>query len=84
MGSVDAIAVARGATSRATTSVESGQPFAAGAEVTVTPTDYAQDPVKGRIVGLSNDEVAIEREDERAGRVVVHFPRVGFQIKKSD
>jgi hypothetical protein len=24
----------------------------------------------------------IERHDERAGRVRVHFPRLGFQIKK--
>jgi glutathione S-transferase len=84
MGSGDAIAIARGAASRAPTTVDAGQAFAAGDEVTVTPTDYAQDPVKGRIVGLTNDEVAIEREDERAGRVAVHFPRVGFQIKKSD
>jgi len=84
IGSGDAIAIARQATPQATNSVDEGQGFAAGDAVTVTPTDYAQDPVAGRLVGLTNDAVAIEREDPRAGRVVVHFPRIGFQIKKAD
>lgn len=29
----------------------------------------------------SSHEVVIERSDERAGTVHVHFPRIGFQIK---
>jgi hypothetical protein len=29
------------------------------------------------------NELAIERTDERAGRVVVHFPRVGYRVKPS-
>ncbi len=53
-----------------------------GAEVTVTPTDYAHDPVAGRLVGLSAQEVVIARDDPRAGTVQVHFPRIAFQIKK--
>ena len=54
----------------------------AGDDVTVTPTDYAHDPVAGRLVGLSRGEVVVARTDERAGTVHVHFPRIGFQIKK--
>lgn len=54
----------------------------AGQEVTVTPTDYAHDPVAGTLVGLGREEVVIERTDPRAGTVHVHFPRIGFQIKK--
>lgn len=53
-----------------------------GDEVTVTPTDYAHDAVAGRLVGLGTDEVVIARSDERAGLLHVHFPRIGFQIKK--
>ncbi len=49
--------------------------------VTVTPTDYAHDPVAGALVGLSRSEVVVARDDDRAGRVHVHFPRIGFQIK---
>ena len=55
--------------------------LAEGAEVSVTPTDYAHDAVTGRLVGLTRDEVVVARTDERAGRVHVHFPRIGFQIK---
>jgi glutathione S-transferase len=55
--------------------------LAQGDQVTVTPTDYAHDPVAGSLVGLGRDEVVIARSDDRAGRVHVHFPRIGFQIK---
>jgi glutathione S-transferase len=51
-------------------------------EVTVTPTDYAHDAVAGRLVGLGTGEVVIARNDERAGNVHVHFPRINFQIKR--
>jgi glutathione S-transferase len=83
MTGADAIGIARAATP-AETSVDAGQGFARGDEVTVTPTDYALDPVAGRLVGLADDEVAIERHDERAGRVVVHFPRIAYQLKKAE
>jgi len=62
--------------------LDTTQGFAAGDEVQVTPTDYAHDPVAGRLVGLDSSEVVVERTDPRAGTVHVHFPRVGFQIKK--
>ena len=53
-----------------------------GADVVVTPTDYAHDPAAGQLVGLGPEEVVIARHDDRAGTVHVHFPRIGFQIKK--
>ena len=56
--------------------------LAEGDEDTVTPTDYAHDPVAGTLVGLGRDELVIARHDERAGTVHVHFPRIAFQIKK--
>jgi len=83
MTSADAIGIARAARPAAT-SFDDTQGFARGDPVTVTPTDYALDPVPGRLVGLGEDEVAIERDDERAGRVVVHFPRIGYQVKKTE
>src|SRR4030095_10835689 len=75
MTSADAVDVARAATSTELLAFDEGQGYAHGTDVTVTPTDYALDPLAGRLVGLTDDEVAIERDDERAGRVVVHFPR---------
>jgi len=56
----------------------------AGDPVTVTPTDYGCDPSAGTLVGLSTNEVVIERRDARAGTVHVHFPRRGFQIRKQE
>jgi glutathione S-transferase len=84
LGSGEAIEIARQAAPQAATSVDEDPGFGAGDAVTVTPIDYAQDPVAGRLVGLTREAVAIEREDPRAGRVVVHFPRIGFQLKKAD
>ena len=84
MTSGDAIAIARGAGTTAPLHFDDHQGFVRGEEVTVTPTDYGQDPVAGRLVGLDDGEVAIEHRDERAGRVVVHFPRIGYQLKKAD
>jgi hypothetical protein len=51
-----------------------------GAQVTVQPSDYGFDPVVGELVLSRPDEVAIKRNDERAGEIYVHFPRVGYQI----
>jgi glutathione S-transferase len=84
LSSSEALAVAARASAYAPVQVDAGQGFEAGMQVTVAATDYATDPVAGTLVGLSNDEVTIERRDPRAGKVHVHFPRIGYQIKKSD
>jgi hypothetical protein len=81
LSSEDAIAIAR-AGGHADTRVEPDLGFEAGAAVTVSATDYATDLVSGTLIGLSTHEVVIERRDERAGTIHVHFPRIGYQIKK--
>jgi glutathione S-transferase len=53
-----------------------------GDRVAIQPTDYGVDPVEGELVLAGDNEFAVQRADERAGTVVVHFPRVGFQLKK--
>jgi glutathione S-transferase len=53
----------------------------AGAQATVTPADYALDPVAGELVMANEREYAIRRSDPRAGTVVVHFPRIGYQLR---
>ncbi len=80
MNSAEAIARAAAATPIAPAfGAEPG--LTKGLQVTVTPTDYAHDPVGGALLGLSDREVVVARTDERAGTVHVHFPRIGFQIK---
>ena len=78
----DAIGIAARAGKHAVARVEPGLGFEVGAQVTVSAIDYGVDAVAGALVGLSSSEVVIERSDERAGTVHVHFPRIGYQIKK--
>ncbi len=52
----------------------------AGQSVTVMPIDYGFQPVSGELLAAGIDEIAIARTDDQAGRVVVHFPRMGFQV----
>lgn len=83
LASSEAIAIAARADGHAATRVEPGLGFEAGARVTVMATDYAADLIAGTLVGLGPDEVVVERSDDRAGTVHVHFPRIGYQIKKA-
>lgn len=48
--------------------------------VTVSAVDYGCDPVAGRLVHEEAEEIVIAREDERAGLVHVHFPRIGYRV----
>jgi len=51
-----------------------------GDKVAVTPDDYGKDEVRGEILSLSAQHIAIRRADERVGEIVVHFPRAGFFV----
>ena len=54
--------------------------LAAGSPVLVSPDDYGAVAVAGELVRLTETEVAIRRHDDRAGEVVVHFPRLGYRV----
>lgn len=54
---------------------------APGAKVIVRPTDLGRDPVEGTLVHIGRESFAIERCDERAGTVTVHFPVIGYELK---
>ncbi len=78
----DALALARASEPRA----RAGESLALdrskiGDQVEIAATDYALEPSVGKLVHVGLDELVIEREDERAGLVAVHFPRFGFRIK---
>lgn len=78
---IEIAAEARGV--HAPTAVQPGLGFEPGEEVTIAASDYATDPVGGVLVGLSTTEAVIERRDDRAGVVHVHFPRIGYALRKS-
>jgi glutathione S-transferase len=56
--------------------------FQAGQPVSVMPIDYGFQPVTGELLAAGLDEIAVARTDDQVGRIVVHFPRAGFQVVK--
>lgn len=78
----EAVAIAASVREHAPAHVQPGLGFAPGDAVQVSASDYGRDPVAGRLVGLTQREIVVERHDERAGRLHVHFPRIGFDLKK--
>jgi hypothetical protein len=51
-----------------------------GDVVSVHSDDAWKTDIRGEIVSLSAQHIAIRRKDDRAGEVVVHFPRAGFTV----
>jgi glutathione S-transferase len=82
MSAEEALAVAAASASATVATEDPGDPNGRkpGDRVTVTPDDYALDPVAGELVALTATDVAIRRSDPQVGDVVVHFPRAGFRI----
>jgi glutathione S-transferase len=56
--------------------------IAIGDKVVIAATDTGTDPIEGTLYGATKDRVSIERQDARAGKVVVHFPRPGFELRR--
>lgn len=85
ISSVDALAIA--AESKPQTPVrddpQDPNGLKPGDRVAVTPDDYGKVDVEGEIESLSAQHIAIRRRDERAGELVVHFPRAGFLVKRA-
>jgi glutathione S-transferase len=50
-------------------------------EVSVRPDGYATDAVRGELVFCDRNEIAIRRNEESLGELIVHFPRVGYSLK---
>ena len=51
--------------------------FALSQDVSVTTESPDPAAVTGKLLGLDHRHIVLEREDERAGTVHVHFPRIG-------
>ena len=86
MTPAEALDIAMAATPRALT--DTNAPFddrydlPKGTRVTVAAVDYGVDPIEGELVVSTRDSVGVLREDPRVGQVVVHFPRVGYAVRK--
>lgn len=81
LDSGEAITIAREAKPAELVPFSDADGLAPGARVTIAPTDYALDPVAGDLVLCNATEMALRRHDERAGEVVVHFPRLNYDLR---
>lgn len=78
-----AIDIARGSTPAPSPGVdEEIHGVAAGEKVVISATDTGVEPVEGDLYAATADRISIVRVDARAGRVVVHFPRLGFELRR--
>ena len=55
---------------------------AAGVRVRIASEDAETDPVEGVVRYCGVEEIVLDREDPRVGRVAVHFPRLGYRIRR--
>jgi glutathione S-transferase len=79
-----AIGIARGATAAAPSGKNAeSHGISVGEKVVVAATDTGTDPIEGVLYGAAKDRISIAREDARAGKVVVHFPRLGFELRRA-
>ena len=83
LDSSEAIRIANMASPDATAGVDvDPHGIAAGESVVIAATDTGVDPIEGALYGATDDRLSIKREDARAGTVVVHFPRLGFEMRR--
>ena len=53
-----------------------------GSTVVVAAEHFGQEPTEGELVAASASRYTLRRTDPRAGTVHVHFPRIGYTLKK--
>ncbi len=56
--------------------------IALGSRVTVAAQSFGTETTEGTLVAATRTHVTIARTDERAGRLHVHFPRIGYVLKE--
>jgi hypothetical protein len=55
-----------------------------GDVVEVMPSDYGLEPVRGVLVQVGPNHLAVRHHNEIAGNMVDHFPRINYLIRKPD
>jgi glutathione S-transferase len=84
LDSGSAVAVAREATPAASAGISADtHGIAMGEKVVIAATDTGVDPIEGYLYAADRERISIAREDPRAGRVAVHFPRLGFELRRA-
>lgn len=82
----DALEIARRSTPEPVNGVDPTEPnsLTAGDRVVVAADDYGRDPVEGVLAASSASRITIRRPIEGGGEVALHFPRVGFSVRRAE
>ncbi len=85
MTGAEALDIAREARpeSAPTSDREDVEGFRLGQRLVVTSLEAPHAETFGEVVRLAPNEVALRRMHERVGEVVVHFPRLGFELSRA-
>ena len=57
--------------------------IALGSRVTISAETFGQEPTEGILRAATRTRYTLERTDERAGLLHVHFPRIGFVLREA-
>ena len=57
--------------------------IALGTQVTVAAESFGPEPTHGELIAATRTRYSLRRTDPRAGTVQVHFPRVGYVLRKA-
>ncbi len=55
-----------------------------GSRVTVAAETFGVEPTEGELIAATRTRFTLRRTDERAGTVQVHFPRIGYVLRKAE
>ena len=58
--------------------------IALGSNVVITAESFGLEPTMGLLVAASRTRYTLSREDAQVGKVHIHFPRMGFLMKKAE
>jgi hypothetical protein len=78
---IAACAQSTGATAPNDTPFQDEHGIALGSLVSIAAECFGPEPTEGTLVAATRTRYTLKREDERAGTVHVHFPRIGFILK---
>lgn len=56
--------------------------IALGSRVSITAESFGPEPTEGELIAATRTHYTLSRVDERAGTLHVHFPRIGYALKK--
>lgn len=55
-----------------------------GSRVSISAESFGPEPTEGELIAATRTHYTLSRTDERAGNLHVHFPRIGYALKKSE